>query len=592
MKHPPRHKQIPLYLIALIIVVLAFIIFGNGIGGGFVYDDHWVIELNSHLNESGMFLKQFVLPYHYQQPDTGLYRPLTLMSFVVNLWFSKGAAGFHIINILIHALNVILLYLLLEKLFNRRAISIVASVLFLVLPIHVEAVTSIIGRADLLATFFALLSVYACVRQKYVWSAIALLLALFSKESAIGIIFVLAYVLFVLQKKTFREVVRICVWYVSAGLIYATLRYAALGQFFLANDASTVYNPLKYSGFISRLVTAIKIFGMYLWKSIFPIHLSADYSYNQISLASRADMFSIAAVFAMLGALVGIIFWRRTRNSIYAFGAILLVGTFLVVSNFIVPIGTIMAERTFYLPSIGLAVILGAAAAHILESRWRKLALIPLIIIGIIYGARAAARNIVWHDEGTLFADMVTTAPQSVHANNNLAIYYMKNDQWNKARPLLEKAVSITPDHVSLQDSLGIMAEHDERYAEAEQYYLRALELRPHYLTAVSNLTHMYYTNGQFEKAADVALREYQSKKNDDVYTVYAMSMIRLKRYSDVIQAIRAEYGDNPQNGKVVFALGVAYWKSGDKTNGQKYLSRVRDPNLSEAEFYDTINKL
>ncbi len=576
----------------LIIVVVVFIIFGNGIGGDFVYDDHLVVELNARLHESGVFFKQLVLPYHYQQPESGLYRPLTMMSFIVNFWLGDGPIGFHIVNILIHAANVFLLYVILERLFHRRTISLIAAGLFLVLPIHVEAISAISGRPDLLATLFALISVYACIKQKYAWSAIALLFALFSKESAVGIVFALAYLIFVFQKKTFREAVRSCIWYVGAGLIYACLRYVALKEYFLGIDVSFVYNPLKFVDPFTRVLSAIKIGGMYLWKSVVPIHLSADYSYNQIPLASWKDAMPVALAFLVFASLLGIIFWRRTRNSIYAFGSVFLLGTFLVVSNFIVPIGTIMAERTFYLPSVGLIVILAALVAYAMESKWRKSMLAFMVIIGIAYGARTMARNTVWHDRETLFTDMAATASQSVHTNNNLGIYYMDTDQWDLARIVLERALKITPDHPSLMNSLGILAEHDMRYAEAEKYYLRALELRPHYVKAVSSLARMYYDAGAYTKVANIALLEYQNKNDDDLYAVYALSMIRLKKYQDVIRGILAEYGEDPKNSKIIYALGAAYWKSGDKDTARRYLSQVENPNLSDIEFYENIERL
>jgi Flp pilus assembly protein TadD len=154
------------------------------------------------------------------------------------------------------------------------------------------------------------------------------------------------------------------------------------------------------------------------------------------------------------------------------------------------------------------------------------------------------------------------------------------------------EAQKIAPDHLPLLDALGILAEHEGRLTDAEAYYAKTLAIQPHYSTAVSNLTRLYYQNGFFQKSADLAWQEYQYNPTEDMMVVYAMSLIRLKRYDDAIAVMTKYYGDNPANINMQFALGVAYWKKGDKTGADVYFKESKNPQLSDKEFIDLVNGL
>ena len=127
-----RHSN---WWVLLFAVVLSFVFFGNGIAGDFVLDDKIAIIGNPLVDDIGRFGEIFTSPYHFNQPRTGLYRPLTIASYAVN-WtiFGNSPAWFHAVNILLHAAAVFLIFLICTWLGNR-SIGIIASLLFLVLPI-------------------------------------------------------------------------------------------------------------------------------------------------------------------------------------------------------------------------------------------------------------------------------------------------------------------------------------------------------------------------------------------------------------------------------------------------------------------------
>lgn len=592
LNHRNKLSRKELAYVFLGIVVLAFVLFGNGIKGQFVYDDDWVISRNPTVTQFSQIPKQFVSSYHYLQPETGLYRPLTIVSYTFNFLFGKSPAGFHVVNILIHALNVFLVFVLVFKLFNSKRLAYLTSLLFLFLPIHVEAVTFISGRADLLAFFFALTSLLLLFNERY-WAGVAVfLLSLLSKESAVLFVpGVFVFWLWAYKKDNLKNIVKKASYFIAPAVIYGSLRYAALKNNFLANDASSIYNPLKFTDGFSRFYTALKVMTLYFWKTFAPLHLSADYSFNQISLLHSPFNYYVIFGLATLSAAVFVIFWKKTKTTALAFGAVVFFSSYFAVSNFIFPIGTIMAERIFYLPSLGIvllaAFLLDKLTAWRFKNLWRFLVIIALVV----YGFLTINRNQVWLNTRALFTDMVASSPFSAHAKTNLGIYYIKQDRWEEGKILFKEASAIAPEHLPLLDSLGIVAEHEKRYKDAEEIYLKTLSLQPHYGTALSNLGRLYFELGQYEKSADIYWREFGFQPKPAYLLVYAMSKSKLGKYDEAIDAIKKHFGENPQDLKLKFALGYAYYKKGDRATADKYFKESKNPAISDEEFIKSLEK-
>ncbi|MDP3799934.1 MAG: hypothetical protein Q8Q90_00745, partial [bacterium] len=156
-----------LKLVFLFSVALSFLIFGNGISGEFVFDDATVVQNRPDIKDAGNFFNLFISPYHQNTPKSGLYRPFTMATYSLNHnIFGSSPVGFHIVNIVIHALNSFLVFWLINWLLKSRSVAYISSLLFLLHPIHTEAVTSIVGRAELLAFFWSLAVIYLLSKNK------------------------------------------------------------------------------------------------------------------------------------------------------------------------------------------------------------------------------------------------------------------------------------------------------------------------------------------------------------------------------------------------------------------------------------------
>lgn len=571
-------------------VVLTFILFGNGVKGDFVYDDTWVVSENPLLGKLNEIPKLFVSPYHLFQQQTGLYRPLTATSFSLNSVLSKKPEVFHITNIFLHAISSFLIFLFVFKRFKSKRLAYLSSVLFLFLPIHTEAVTFISGRADILAFLFSVTALIFILERKYWLSAASFLLALLAKESAIGLIPVIFLMLFE-SKSKFIPAMKETVKFILSGVLYLILRWSALKSHFLGNDASPIYNPLKFTDPLSRFYTALKVMLLYIWKTFIPFHLSADYSYNQITLIKNFFDQNVLTGILFLSLLAIFIFSKWTRGSPLGFGSLFFVSTFFITSNFIFPIGTIMAERTFYMPSLGLVIIAVYGLSALMDWRFKKFWLILFSSALIFYGFLVIGRNAVWLNEEKLFTDMALKSPMSVHAKTNLGLYYIRTDQWDKGKPLLEEAYKIGENHLPLLDSLAIVAEHEHRYKTAEQFYIRALNLYPYSDTTLSNLGRLYFASGQYQKTADIYWRAFSYVNKPNFLLAYAMSESKLGNYDAAIAAVTKYYGEMPNDTNLQFALGYAYFKKGNRAKADQYFKLSKDPNVSDEEFIKSLER-
>lgn len=410
----------------VIILVVAFLVFSNGITGDFLLDDGRSIFPSPRIRTLTDIPNEFLKPYYHFQPTTGLYRPITQISFILNLSISDQPMFFHLVNVLLHAINAWLVFAIIFLVFTSRRLAYVTAGVFLLMPIHVEAVTYIAGRADLLALFFCLLSFLFFYLKRFWLSAILFLLAIFSKEIAVGFPLFLLFYLYVSGNWNLRSSFK-KLWPMGlAGFAYVVFRFLTLGQNFLANDNGPIANPLTITDWPTRILTSFKLLALYVWKVFIPVNLSADYGYNQIPMArSLLNTRVIAGIILMLGVLV-LIFHKKTRQSPVAFGAALFLILYLPISNLIFPIGTIMAERFIYAGSLGLGIMAAFMLNHLYTyKKIKSLVYVLLISIAVIYGVRITDRNRVWLNEKALITSIMEDSPNSINAKYNLGLYYL-----------------------------------------------------------------------------------------------------------------------------------------------------------------------
>ncbi len=575
-------------------IALSFLIFGNGISGEFVFDDAIVVQNRGDLRDPGNFFNLFISPYHQNTPKSGLYRPFTMATYSLNHnILGSSPSGFHIVNILIHALNSFLVFWLIYFLFKNKFLSYATFLLFLAHPIHTEAVTSIVGRAELLSFLFSIASLYFFVNKNKTLSAASFLLALLSKESALMVLPIILYISVVFFNKKIKESIGNMLFFSLPLGLYALLRYKALGGYFFGDIMTTmIENPLRFASFPERIATAFKVLSMYVERLVWPAHLSADYSFNAIKVVGNpfVSIESVAGVLFFILLVVLAVFYKKAGKGI-SFSAALFLFPYLIISNLIKPVGTIMGERLMYFPSLGFAVITALILTKVFDyKKWgAKIAYGLLAVILTFYGIRTISRNKDWHDSRTLFYATVKESPDSLITRTALAGVYIRDDEWNKAKEQLEIARRIHEDNSHLQDLLGIVADHERNYVLAEEKYKISLELNPDAINSYINLAELYLKQGRLEEAGENFLVVINFYSTAEYIVRYSYIQIALNKPDKALDMINKYFSSNLSHPDLSAVAGTAYFVKKDYEQALIYLKNAQTFGNKAPEIKEMI---
>jgi tetratricopeptide (TPR) repeat protein len=491
------------------------IAYSNSFQAGLVFDSSSVIGQDPRIRQATPANIASILTggYLYGSTIAGLYRPLTTLSYLLNygvIGNGPRPPGYHWGNLALHAVNVALVYALGVTVLGETAPAWALAAIWGLHPLLTESVTNIVGRADLLAAFGVLAgllcyvrSALAAGRRRLAWlagMAAAQAIGLFSKESAVvlpGI--VLVYGLTWFDRTTWR---RLASAYAALALPFAAFFYLR-AQAHLHMAVPFTDNPLADAGFWTARLTAFKVIGKFLWLFLWPARLSADYSYNAVPLFgwqawTWEDAQALIGLAVCLGAaLVAVILavrGRRAEKPILFF----LVFFFVAISptsNLIVFIGSIMAERFLYLPSVGLAGCVVAAIYALGQTPLRqpqtvRAACAALWLACLALGARTYVRNRDWKDELSLWTSAVTVSPGNAKAHYNLAnTLEILPGRLPEAIAEYRAALRIDPNHADVHYNLAnALSAAPGRQPEAIAEYQAALRIEPDRVEAHNNL--------------------------------------------------------------------------------------------------------
>lgn len=527
---PPRRPRWA--LVALLL--LATLPYLNALGGAFVFDDVGVIRDNPVVQREPAW-RVFTTVY---EPGA-LYRPLTMLTYVANARLDPGPAGFHAVNLGLHALVVLAVYALAARLLAAPRAALIAAALFAVHPIHTEAVTGIVGRAELLAALATLAALLALARAvaspapaRWGWwiaSWAAFAAGLLCKESAfttIGLVLVVHWRLAPADHLGRR--VAVLAPYVAIGLAYLGLRLLVVGALALPAVPGMLDNPLAHVDAVTRVRTALAVLWDYLAMLVAPARLSADYSFNQVPLlTSWREPRALAALVVVAGlAAAAVVGWRRwpPLTLAAAFFAIPLALT----ANVLFPIGTIKAERLLYLPSVGACLAAGWLLARWGAARPRA-ATAAVALLLAAFAARTAVRNRDWRDEHALYAAAVRVAPDSAKAHHNLAVALQRAGAYDDAVAHYQRALAIYPDYAAAAFGIGHVATLRGDDATALAWYRDALRRDPTFAKADLQLGLLLQRRGDFA-AAEGAFTAGLAHAPDDPLLLVNLAAARLSQ--------------------------------------------------------------
>ena len=425
------------------------------------------------------------------------YRPLLTVSFMIDAQIDKYLGlGYHFTNVILHILTSCLVFLLFLKLKYTRSLAFAFALIFAVHPALTQAVAWIPGRNDSLLGIFAVASTIALIDfleskrwRDYAAHIIFLMLALFTKESALALVVVSAcYCALIARGVKNRNTL-----FLLAGWVITIAAWA------LCRESALTHNPVMLSGagIVQDLISSAPAILIYLGKAVFPLNMSIVPTMQDSTLAYGMA----AALILTLGLLLSV----DRRNRFALFGVIWFIA--FLVPTFIRPMPdgpAVFMESRIYLPMIGVFIILGEIdiVKKLSLKRTGHLVSAAVITGALFYISMNHANH--FQNALTFWEYAVKRSPHSSAAQYNLGWVYGAQGRDREAEAGYKKALELNPRQRYAHNSLGCIYEYRGLLDEAESEYSKEIEIAPYYDKAYLNLSNLYLRRGKREEAGEL----------------------------------------------------------------------------------------
>lgn len=521
-------KPYEVHLLAVIFLyILGFAVYLNSFPVPFVFDDYPNIRDNPSIRLTTIDFEN-LRAAAFESHDGR--RPLAFASFAFNyLVGGYDVKGYHLVNILIHIANGVLVYFVALILLGRnhpppdsraprdlrqRLAALFAAALFIAHPVQIQAVTYIVQRMTSMATMFFLMSVllYLLGRQRedrsgrvafWLAALASWLLALGSKEIAAT----LPVIILIIEYLFFRDPDRRWPGIHPGAILLAVA--ATVGVVFLYLGTEPVVSiSEQYAGRDmtpgERVLTELRVVVFYLSLLAFPVpeRLSLEHAFT-IS-RSLTDPITTLAAAAILIALVCTAMGLARRHPIISLSIAWFLVTLCIESSFI---GLELAfEHRLYLPLFAFALTT-AYLLSLTPIRHRMIVTALGAVLVVILAAGSIVRNTAWQDPAALWADAASKSPASYRARNNLGRVLIAQGKQEQAARQFSEAIRINPRYPEPHNNLGTLHAQAGRFELARAHFSTAIELNPRYAEAYNNLGVALLSQG-FEREAALHIAE------------------------------------------------------------------------------------
>ena len=565
-----------------LIVLLAFVIYGNSLENPFHYDDEHSIVDNLYIRDLSNIPAFFTSPYMFSATQGGMYRPVLLISYGFNYYFGGyEVLGYHLVNLSIHMAGALLVYWLASLTLGSRRIALFAGLIFAAHPANTEVVNYISSRSESLAGLFYLLAFCLFLRARmsfsgrsgsrrgptayYTGSVVCYGLCLLTKSIGITLptmlmIYDLLFLCDLDWRKWGRRFVRHHLAYVAVAFIYVVaIRFIDPS---VVEKAAT--GPVREYG--EQILTQIKGYVYYIKLLLLPIGLNVE---HQFFVSKTFFEWAVVFSFLLLASILYLSF-RAVRFSKLVPFSVLWFYICLAPSS-LIPLNVLVNERRLYLPCVAFSIFLGMLLGRKVYrgTPWLRGDILnpnnlAMVLLVLFYSGSVWQRNVVWGDGLVLWGDAVAKAPGMFRARNNLGKAYQEKEMWEQARAEYQESVRIKPDYVEAHYNLGKLYQEQELLEEAGVAYRRALEIAPGFARAHNNLGNLYYSKGLLDRAA-FELRQALRIRPDHPETHYNLGNV----YQDqgMLDEAEAKYRTalklRPDYGEAYNNLGLVYQSAG-----------------------------
>uniref|UniRef100_A0A8C2ZZ33 dolichyl-phosphate-mannose--protein mannosyltransferase n=1 Tax=Cyclopterus lumpus TaxID=8103 RepID=A0A8C2ZZ33_CYCLU len=516
-----------------VLAALCALCYNNSLRGELVHDDVWAIVNNPDVRPGSSFRNIFSNDFWGKRMADNTshksYRPLCILTFKLNILLGgMTPLYFHIINVCLHcAVTCLLLYTGERFVFEDSRLAFVTALLFVVHPVHTEAVSGIVGRADVLACLLFLLTFLSYIR------SVGVCVSEDSLPSTVSVWFLLLSLLLgtcaMLVKETGITVFGVCMLYDALVLCRKPLPSLAPRPLLPHRPA-----PPPHS---IRILTYSYLLSFNAWLLLAPIMLCYDWQVGSIPMVeSLGDMRLLATTLlavVMVALCLHCVFSLQESRQVLV-GMLFLVFPFIPASNLFFRVGFVVAERVLYMPSMGYCILVAHGLGRLCSvmGRWGTTVLsVSMLLLILLFSWKTVQQNHVWLSREALFRSGIQTLPHNAKVHYNYANFLKDIGRHQEAIHHYTTALRLFPRHASAMNNLGTLTRDPE---EAERYYRKALDTNPQHNRALFNLGNLLKSQGK-EKEAETRLKDsiHFSPHFADAYSSLASLYAEQKRFAE-----------------------------------------------------------
>ncbi len=521
-----------------VLFLVSLIVYANNLFAGFVWDD------KPQVVDRQDFFSHPVNAFHLlASADTDslntkipYYRPLNTLSYMLDhyLW-GLNPFWYHLENILLHSMVVMLFYLLIMEAFKDWRLAFFSALLFSVYPANSEAVDAVFNRNTLLCAFFSLATLVFLMKGRKILPFLAYFLALLSKEPATVLPFFLVSFTLTSREEKFKVNSKVFYWFFGITAAYFLIRHLVLGTFIAKPGVEFSVERLK-------LIAAVYFEHFRLF--VYPFKLNALYTEKTLSFSLPKAATAIAGILVLLYFSLR----RKTPDPVRA-GAQWIFWGLLPVSNVIKIPSAPVAERYQYTVLFGFALIIGYIAGQFFRRKafW---GVMSVTVLMLAFAVRTFERNFVWKDDVSLFSSMIQSEPENPLAHYNLGLAFEKSGEFDLAANEFKTAISVKPTLADARVDLGIIYAEEGHIGKAISEFKTALSSNPALVTARLNLGVAYAKEGRLNDAIGefgvaVSLSPFMAEAHLDLGTGYEKKGLLEKASVEFKKALKLDPGNS-----------------------------------------------
>ena len=467
------------------------------------------------------------------------WRPLLQTIFAIewHLW-SDWVWGWHAVSILCHAAAAGMLFLVINNLLNNRTLAILTALLWVVHPVHTEAVVYPNSMGDSLATTLVLTGVYfyikfrrshqSAIKSPDWWIALIMSpLALLSKETGILLIAFIALADFFFLTPSTRFIKKIktiltALWpFILIATVYMVLRATVLNF----NNSFNFYNQDTQftTHFDVRLATFFRAISLYAGFIFTPYDLRVE---RLIDPAQSFYELDVLWGIALCTALIWLAKHNWNKRPVIAFGVLWFFTGILPTSNLLVIINAFVYEHFLYTSLIGIILIVLTFALESANNKKKRTIFLAIMMAVILAaGIRSAWRCLDWRTAIDFYEKLAPSVPTSYRVINNMGMAYAEKGIVEKAKETYQKAIALDPSNAVAYHNIANIYRDAKESDLAQQYYEKAIELQPNFIFSYKSLAQLYLNKNEYARARKL-LEIYFNMSEEKIYTLNILAEI------------------------------------------------------------------